>query len=370
MVKFYSALKSGLLFTSLFLGANVIYAQTSVCGNVVESFESTGGSTGGFTGSFSLNDAANNLQRTNVLASSTYSVATPTYQITPGATSLGYGFTLGGTVPVSSYRVQIQYRSTITGAVETVDVRQGSNNNGSLEFNLSYSGGQAVVCESISTTNLPGFPTTNGQYRLIFYFDPSTGSGTAATETITFDEYRTNGTFSQIALPVTFMRFEAKGFGSSVLLSWQVAGEQNVARYEVERSEDGRSFRPIGQIQSHGKDTYTFSDNAPLKTAYYRIKNVDNDGGFKYSGIARMVGGKSAIVLRAFPQPVTSGLTLQHPTVEGKTVVSLTTAEGRVVKSVQPATGSMQTTVDMSSLAKGLYFVRIQEENGQTQTLK
>ncbi|MBB1285074.1 T9SS type A sorting domain-containing protein, partial [Flavisolibacter sp. BT320] len=36
----------------------------------------------------------------------------------------------------------------------------------------------------------------------------------------------------------------------------------------------------------------------------------------------------------------------------------------------QPATGSMQTAVDMSTLSKGMYFIRISGENGQTETLK
>ncbi|NTS43960.1 T9SS type A sorting domain-containing protein, partial [Flavisolibacter sp. BT320] len=41
-----------------------------------------------------------------------------------------------------------------------------------------------------------------------------------------------------------------------------------------------------------------------------------------------------------------------------------------VVRNIQPASGSIQTTVDMSSLGKGMYFIRVSQENGTTETLK
>ncbi|HEY1022409.1 MAG TPA: T9SS type A sorting domain-containing protein, partial [Flavisolibacter sp.] len=268
---------------------------------------------------------------------------------------------LGGSQKVARVEVKVLFRSTLNDEIVTVFLGQ---------FVPAYNSttNEATICQGVSLGSLPGFPT-GGQYRLRFEFTPNTGNGVLG-ETITFDDYRTNGTFSQAPLPVTFISFTAKKVNTSVLLTWDIAGEENVARYEVERSQDGRSFTRIGQIQSHGKDTYTFSDDAPLSEGYYRIKNVDNDGSFKYSTIARIAGGKSTIVLRAFPQPVTSQLTLQHPVVEGKTMVSISNAEGRVVKSVQPATGSMQTYVDMSTLGKGMYFIRIAGEDGQTETLK
>ena len=103
MEKFYSLLKNGILSFTFSLGSFIVAnAQTSVCGNVVENFDNTGGSTAGFTGSFGYSAANEALQRNNVLSSSTYSVSTPTYQLGGNATTIGYGFILGGSVQGSS----------------------------------------------------------------------------------------------------------------------------------------------------------------------------------------------------------------------------------------------------------------------------
>jgi hypothetical protein len=121
---------------------------------------------------------------------------------------------------------------------------------------------------------------------------------------------------------------------------------------------------------SSGNDTYTFTDANSSGTAYYRIKNVDGDNKFKFSTIAKIANGKSEIVLRGFPQPVQSQFILQHPVINGHALINLSTADGRIIKSVVPTNGSMQTPVDMSSLQAGLYLLRFSAGNGETQTLK
>ncbi|NTS43838.1 T9SS type A sorting domain-containing protein, partial [Flavisolibacter sp. BT320] len=360
MVQIYATLKRSLFLSALVLGGNAVIAQ-GPCTTVVEDFDNTSGSTAGFTGELGITTTGIDgyLQKDKVLPTVAYSVTTPTYVLPNAATSVLFGFELGGTQQVGKINILISFRSTLNNEIVNVLL---------AEVTPTYSGGVANVCQTVSLAGLPGFPA-GGQYRLNYSLVSASGTG-AVGQTITFDDFQTNGTISQAALPVTFIGFDAKKLGNSVLLTWKIAGEENVARYEVERSEDGRSYTRIGQIQSHGKDIYNFSDDAPVASAYYRIKNVDNDGAFKYSSIARISGGRSSIVLKAFPQPVANTLTLQHPSYDGKTSISIANAEGRVVRNIQPASGSIQTTVDMSSLGKGMYFIRVSQENGTTETLK
>jgi hypothetical protein len=75
---------------------------------------------------------------------------------------------------------------------------------------------------------------------------------------------------------------------------------------------------------------------------------------------------RSNIVLRAFPQQVQNRLTLQHSAVEGKALLSISTAYGRVVRSFTP----YQTEVDMSGLQRGMYMLRYDNGSGNIQTLK
>jgi hypothetical protein len=349
---------------SLMLSATNVFSQQSSCGQVVENFDNTGGSTAGFTGQLGYAMAGTNgyLVKNQVFEIFQYFVTTATYQSAANQSSVGYGFTLGGTVRVSKVAVHVQYRNTVNNEVVTRRI--------SPQVVPTYNPqtGIAEVCGTIDFNDLPYFPT-GGAYRFIFEFELASGSG-FATDTITFDDFRSNGTRALIPLPVTFISFEAKKTGSNVLLTWKIAGEVNVDRYEVERSEDGRNFASVATIARHGKDVYTHTDVTNSSTVYYRIKNVDTDGKFKFSTVARIANGKSEIVLKAFPQPAQNVLTVQHPVISGKSQISISSADGRVIRSVVPTTGSMQTYLDLSTLQKGMYMIRFDAGNGTVETMK
>jgi hypothetical protein len=364
MKKFYTVVKSKALILLLSFGllATNGFAQP-ICGPIVENFDNTGGSTAGFTGDFSLvkNGSDGYLQKNSVIASGLYTITTPTYQLANNASYIGFGFELDGTERIARIEAAVIYISTLNNQMTTVFISQ---------FVPAYNPGTSVadVCRAISLSDLPGFPM-GGKYRLRFELTPNTGTG-QANQTITFDDFRTNGTLALAPLPVHFIGFDAKKNLGGTQLTWKVAGEENVNRYEVERSTDGRNFSTVASVSTGKKDTYTYLDAQSASTVYYRIKNVDNDGKFKYSSVARIVNGKLEIVLKAFPQPVVSQLTVQHPQIKTNGLVSISTADGRIVKTVKPASGSMQTYIDMSGLQKGMYMVRFDDGEGNTETMK
>ncbi|RYE50376.1 MAG: T9SS type A sorting domain-containing protein [Sphingobacteriales bacterium] len=364
MKKFYSFFKllSIAAVTTLTLLSSSAFAQGSICGPIVENFNNTSGSTNGFTGSFSLQSTGSNgnLIVRSVVGTGVYSITTPTYKLPNNATSLGYGFVLDGTEKVARIIVKVVFISTLTGNQQTLELANFVPNYGASTT--------TTVCVGLSLSTIPGFPT-GGSYRFQFDLVPNSGDG-RNSQTVTFDDFRTNGDPAPAALPVNFMAFDAKKVSSGIQVTWKVAGEENVNRYEVERSLDGRNFTTLSTVATDKKDTYTYFDPSSNGTVYYRIKNVDNDGKYKYSTIARLVNGKSEIVLKAFPQPVLSQLTLQHPVIKGTSVVTVTTADGRLVKSIKPTTGSMQTFVDMSNLQGGMYMVRFDSGDGNVETMK
>lgn len=358
MKKVYTFLRSKALLMSLSFALFSVTAFSQICGPVVEPFNTSGN---GFTGDFSYNAAQQRLMRNNVIGTAVYTITTPTYKLQPGVTTLGFGFTLDGTEQVSRAEVVVMYISTLTNQMTTIFLTQ---------FIPNYGGGTtATVCQAVDVTSLPGFPN-GGQYRFRIELSSSTGSGVAA-QTITFDNFRTNGDLSNSPLPVTFIGFDARKMSAGVQLTWKVAGEENINRYEVESSTDGRNFTTLTSLTRNGKDTYTYLDaDTRATTIYYRIKNVDNDGKFKYSTVARMTNGKANIVIKAFPQPVQNQLTVQHPVIKVGSLLTVSTADGRVVRSVKPTTGSMQTYVDMNGLQAGLYMVRLDDGDGAVETMK
>ncbi|TCZ70570.1 T9SS type A sorting domain-containing protein [Flaviaesturariibacter aridisoli] len=185
-----------------------------------------------------------------------------------------------------------------------------------------------------------------------------------------FDDISLGGDQGAIILPVTFMGINARKETAGTRVQWDVADEVDVQRYEIERSEDGRNFTRIGTVPANKKPAYNFTDaNASSGTVYYRVKNVDIDGRFKYSSIAKLTGKSSSIVLKAFPLPAHNQLTVQHDKMTGG-MLSLATADGRIVRNLVAASGSIQTQIDLNGLTPGLYILRVDDGNGNVESMK
>jgi hypothetical protein len=92
-------------------------------------------------------------------------------------------------------------------------------------------------------------------------------------------------------LPVTWESISAEFVDQMVVIDWSITSERNNKEFVIERSEDGRSFSSIGNIQANQNGTfpsnYQYIDFNPIDgISYYRIKQVDISGLFSYSQIS------------------------------------------------------------------------------------
>jgi len=367
MKKIYSFAKlASVAFASFFLLASA--KSFGQCGPIVENFNNTGGGTAGFAGDMQLGSSGGGgnfngfLQKTNVSSLDVINVVTPTYQLPGNSTTIGFGDSLSGSATIGTVNVTISYVSSTTGTVVTrafATISPSYAGNGSNHI--------AVICVAIGTSTYPDFPV-GGKYR--FNIQMTVVQGNNGTGDITFDNFRTTGTLANAPLPVTFISFTAKKTSVGTQLSWQVAAEDNVNHYEVERSFDGYGYSSIASLRNPKSEKYSYLDAGAANTVYYRVKSVDNDGQYKYSNIARIVNGVESIVINAFPQPVISQLTFQHPVAAKSTTLTLSSIDGRILSTLRPATGSTQTLMDMSKLQKGMYLMRFDDGAGNVQTMK
>ncbi|WP_066403671.1 Ig-like domain-containing protein [Flavisolibacter tropicus] len=172
-------------------------------------------------------------------------------------------------------------------------------------------------------------------------------------------------------LPVEFISFEASKADNGVQLSWKVGTEINVVRYEIERSTDGTNFKKIGSVDATQKSSYSFTDVQPVNgLAYYRVRNVDHDGAFKYTTVVKFKNDLSAALFKAFPTTTNGLVTFQHPTVVGKTLITINNLEGRTLRAITPANGSLSTQIDLSAYPSGTYFLRYQGGNGHSEAFR
>lgn len=188
-----------------------------------------------------------------------------------------------------------------------------------------------------------------------------------------FDDFSL-GEVAASPLPVTFMGFVAdRNANNDVLLKWDVAEEVNVKEYQVERSSNGGTFTTAGTVSAQNKPVYSFKEiSKDNGTVFYRVKSVDFDGRSKYSSIVKLKGEEVAASnsLRIYPMPARSEVTLEHKKLTADAQVTISTMDGRIIKSLKPVVGATHTPVVLNGMLPGLYLVRLQDGNGPTETVK
>jgi hypothetical protein len=118
--------------------------------------------------------------------------------------------------------------------------------------------------------------------------------------------------------PHAFGLINQYNFEKTALLTWTTASEQNTAHFDIERSNNGKTFEKIGETKAKGvSSTYQFTDSDPLPMVsgqvstigYYRLKMVDNDGSFTYSKVVSIAFDKD-LTVKTFPNPVSNDLSI------------------------------------------------------------
>jgi Metallo-peptidase family M12B Reprolysin-like/Secretion system C-terminal sorting domain len=158
------------------------------------------------------------------------------------------------------------------------------------------------------------------------------------------------------ALPIELLHFRAAAFGKMVKLTWQTASEINNKGFQVERQNpNGKDWDILGYVSTKGNGAnYTFEDNAPLRTSYYRLRQIDNDGKETFSNIVNIVmEGKTGLSI--YPNPTKNDLTVQYN--GDATDFDIFNILGQSVLQ-----GKINQNVDVSRLAVGTYIVKVGSE--------
>lgn len=162
-------------------------------------------------------------------------------------------------------------------------------------------------------------------------------------------------------LPVTLARFEARPEGYSAVLYWTTTEETNSDRFDIERSNNGKSWATIGSITSHGESKialdYDFTDHNPADGEnLYRLKMVDLDGSFAYSRVRTLRFERGGATV--YPNPATDKLYFNGQNLVGK--VRIINPSGKVVlEAANPIDG-----IRIGHLLPGLYLVEVTSLNG------
>lgn len=174
-------------------------------------------------------------------------------------------------------------------------------------------------------------------------------------------------------LPVTLISFDAYKQESSVLLKWETSTEINSSHYIIERSADAVNFSYLGEVKSENNSMgakYSLPDEKPLKGYnYYRIKMVDIDGKYEYTPTRHVIfdGYESIAEIKVYPNPSQGTLFVEIPVLRNlePMVVNITNSFGQVIKQQKTDTNAKKLEYDLSSLAKGVYYIQVKSKSFQ-----
>ncbi len=176
-------------------------------------------------------------------------------------------------------------------------------------------------------------------------------------------------------LPVELSSFTASLGNSVVTLNWQTATEINNHSFEIERKINDGNWENIGTVDGNGNSNvvrnYSYSD-AKLQASgnyQYKLKQIDNDGAFKYSNVTEVVVGIPAefSLVQNYPNPFNPSTTINFnmPTSGSVKIVVFNTLGQEVttlVNGYQEA-GFHSVNFNASQLTSGIYFYQMEAGN-------
>ncbi len=259
----------------------------------------------------------------------------------------------------------------VVGTRTTAVTLNGTSTNNSEFYDpgTGYANRLAVTTTGagVSISNIVFVNPTQITFNVVW---PTTLNGTTQTLTITNPDLQAVTTTYTlptgcILVPLDLISFTGKGIDKRVQLDWTTENEVNSDYIGLEKSTDKYTFSEIARFNSIGLSggNYQHFDNNPADLNYYRLKQVDVSGAFKYSNIVT-VRFNEKIGFSVYPNPASTSLTLEYAATFKNGMINIIDAAGKRVLS-KKVVELNKTILNVSSLQSGVYVVEINNEKGE-----
>ena len=170
-------------------------------------------------------------------------------------------------------------------------------------------------------------------------------------------------------LPVEWIYFSSTATdNATVKLNWATASEQNNNYFQIERSSDANNFIPVGIVYGAGNSSiiknYEFIDNSELRTQnsallYYRLKQVDFNGDYKYSQIKSVLLDNSDVFeVNVYPNPASERIVVEYSGFAVQCLEIMNTLGEIILKpAIQPLSSAI--ILDLSNQPDGIYLIAV-----------
>lgn len=213
--------------------------------------------------------------------------------------------------------------------------------------------------------------TANATPNTVYYFR-MWGTTAYLDSTSTYPSLITAG-----ILPIKFTGFSAVRDDKRIRLQWGTSSEQNNGSFEIERSTDAKTWKPIASVSGNNStaiSSYTQYDASPLPGInYYVIKRTEADGQTYLSDIKSVKMPATLPMLSVYPNPAHFGVNFSVANVNASNVkATLTSINGSLVHEelFKTVSANAVNTLNMAHMpAPGIYVLNL-EGVGLSQSIK
>ena len=259
------------------------------------------------------------------------------------------------TVPANN-TVTVNYKLCANGKLTNTFINYSTlKNNLNSTFTASTANGNL---KTNLVANITGLASGTKYYYTI---NATNFNGTAATS---IDSFLTTG-----ILPTNIVYLTASQKENSIQLNWISENEINVAKYNVQTSENSSDFKTIGSVDA-GKNNYYFNhllnNNNLQPTIFYRLQIVDKDGKISYSKIVTFNQKNNVNVVTVSPTLVSNYTNIKIVCTNAASVnLKLFNINGVLIntKKIAVLQTENQFAYDCNSLNKGVYFLNVYNGN-------
>ncbi len=175
-------------------------------------------------------------------------------------------------------------------------------------------------------------------------------------------------------VPVEFITFNAVSNNGEVQLTWSTATETNNKGFQVERRDNfSGKWILLGFTNGRGTSTeksyYAFDDKNPTAgTNYYRLNQIDLNGGFSYSNIIEVsVTPMNFALKQNYPNPFNPVTTINYYIpLQGNVslkVYDITGKEAAGLVNENQKAGRHSVQFNAAGLASGVYIYKLTTDN-------
>ena len=164
-----------------------------------------------------------------------------------------------------------------------------------------------------------------------------------------------------------------------VNLSWQIAQNEQISFYTIERSTDGIHYFPAAKVYPDKYRTglqnllvVNVVSNVSSAAVYYRLKIYSSENGYKYSPIIKidLAADSRKPLITIAPNPITDLMLLNIFSQSAKKIeVKIYDGVGRIMRSVNTTIEQGKTSINLSGFQnwpQGIYTVKVFADNDVT----